>query len=44
MKRDSRALPLISLAVGIVLFAYFVRKTGAQEIFDRIKTIGAVSS
>ncbi len=41
MKRDSRALPLISLAIGIVLFAYFVRKTGAQEIVDRIKTIGA---
>ena len=41
MKRDSRALSLISLAVGIVLFTYFVRKTGAQEIFDRIKAIGA---
>jgi hypothetical protein len=41
MKKESRALPLISFTVGVVLFAYFVRKTGPQEIFDRVRTIGA---
>jgi hypothetical protein len=38
---ERSALPIISLAVGLVLFAYFLRKTGAHEVFDRIKTIGA---
>jgi hypothetical protein len=41
MKRRSRALTLISLAVGLVLFVYVVKQAGPAEILARVYALGA---
>jgi len=41
MKRRSRALAIISAAVGLALFVYVIKQTGPAEIFARVRTLGA---
>lgn len=41
MKSKSRALALLSLLVGLGLFAYLIKQAGAGEIAARVRALGA---
>jgi hypothetical protein len=41
MKRHSRALTIISLVLGLILFVYLIKQTGPAEILARVRVLGA---